>query len=117
MLFTEEVSLQLSSLDNLKIEVLNVCYWNFSIRHGSWWMSRNELPKRMLEVWNERNQVVIDASLLHRAPMGKVCVGLQNLTTFTVNYLGYAYLNCDSYLTLRLNVIRQFKFVLNVQEA
>ena len=117
MLFTEEVSLQLSSLDNLKIEVVNVCYWNFSIRHVSRWMSRNELPKRMLEVWNERNQVVIDASLLHRAPMGRVCVGLQNLTIFTVNYLGYAYLNCDSYLTLRLNEIRQHKFVLNVQEA
>ncbi len=80
-------------------------------------MSRNELPKRILEAWNELDQVVIDATLLHRVQRGKVCVGLQNLTTFTVNYLGYAYLNCDSYLTLRLNEIRQLKFVLNVQEA
>ena len=98
--------MQLSSLDNLKIEVVNVCYWNFSIRHGSWWMSRNELPMRILEAWNELVQVVIDASLLHRTPRGKVCVDLQNLTTFTVNYLGYAYLNCDSYLMLRFNEIR-----------
>ena len=69
-------------------------------------MSRDELPKRILEAWNELDQVVIDASLLHRVPRGKVCVGLQNLTTFTVNYLGYAYLDSDSYLTQRLNEIR-----------
>ena len=69
-------------------------------------MAWNELPQRILEAWNELDQVVIDASLLHRVPRGKVCVGLQNLTTFTENYLGYAYLNCDSYLTLRLNEIR-----------
>ena len=62
-------------------------------------MSRDELPKRILEAWNELkllNQAVIDASLLHRVPRGKVCVGLQNLATFTVSYLGYAYLNSVS---------------------
>ena len=66
-----------------------------------------------LEAWNELDQVVIDASALaptsaslHRVPRGTVCVDLENVTTFTVNYLGYAYLNYDSYFTLLFNKVR-----------
>ena len=65
----------------------------------------NELPKRILKAWNERDKVVIDASVLHwrrrlRACVAPMAVCVQNLATFTANYLGYACLNCDSYLTL-----------------
>jgi len=53
MLFTEEVGLQLRFLYNLKIKVLNICNWNFPKRRGSWWIAWNELPKHIMEAWNE----------------------------------------------------------------
>ena len=54
-MFKEEVCLQLSSLDNIKIEVQFFFDRNFSVkrRPRSWWMARNELFIRILKALNE----------------------------------------------------------------
>ena len=119
MLFTQEVSFFPRQSKNKSAKRFLL---NFSVRRGSWWIAWNEWPKRILEAWNELDWVVNDVSALaptstrlHRVSRGTVCV--LNLTTFKANYLGYAYLNCDSYHTLRINEIWLLKFVLNVPEA